>query len=349
MHQPAAGSTCPSCAEPLETGDLFCGACGYDLSAAPAPPRRPPTIGHRHAGRVADGERDGQLRQPAPVHRPGDLPGTDSGGGPLPASAVRYDGPPGAHRRSSPASRPTPRRRPRPAPRSSGGDFELRRARPGHRRRRRPARRGPRHAAVRHQGVRGLPRRPCRHRRLLRELRARPAPRARPHGAGARLGRRGQRPRPAPPPQRGLVRGLLDRPARRLARRRRDRLRRGVVGDPPRRGLAAAASAANEPLLESLPRGTHPQQAMHEAIVAASEAVNSLAADPARARRWSTIRTAIRTRPRARSSARSSQAACWSSAGSATAAPTGCPTTAAARPPGSPRTTPGPPRWWRRA
>ncbi|WP_443070970.1 protein phosphatase 2C domain-containing protein [Streptomyces sp. YIM 132580] len=48
----------------------------------------------------------------------------------------------------------------------------------------------------------------------------------------------------------------------------------------PDEASAAAASAANEALLESLPRGTHPQQAMHEAIVAASEAVNALAQDP---------------------------------------------------------------------
>lgn len=49
----------------------------------------------------------------------------------------------------------------------------------------------------------------------------------------------------------------------------------------PDEASAAAASAANESLLESLPRGTHPQQAMHEAIVAASEAVNALAQEPA--------------------------------------------------------------------
>ncbi len=48
----------------------------------------------------------------------------------------------------------------------------------------------------------------------------------------------------------------------------------------PDEASAAAASAANEALLESLPRGTHPQQAMHEAIVAAAEAVNALAQDP---------------------------------------------------------------------
>ena len=48
----------------------------------------------------------------------------------------------------------------------------------------------------------------------------------------------------------------------------------------PDEASAAAAIAANESLLESLPRGVHPQQAMHEAIVAAAESVNSLAVDP---------------------------------------------------------------------
>ncbi|MFJ3923974.1 protein phosphatase 2C domain-containing protein [Streptomyces sp. NPDC090022] len=40
---------------------------------------------------------------------------------------------------------------------------------------------------------------------------------------------------------------------------------------------AAAAAAANETLLDALPRGTHPQEAMHEAILAAASAVNALA------------------------------------------------------------------------
>ncbi|MFF0447538.1 protein phosphatase 2C domain-containing protein [Streptomyces sp. NPDC004609] len=46
----------------------------------------------------------------------------------------------------------------------------------------------------------------------------------------------------------------------------------------PDEASQAAASAANELLLEVLPRGTHPQQAMRDAIVAAATAVNSLAA-----------------------------------------------------------------------
>jgi serine/threonine protein phosphatase PrpC len=46
----------------------------------------------------------------------------------------------------------------------------------------------------------------------------------------------------------------------------------------------AASRAAGESLLAALPQGTHPQQAMHDAIVAAAHAVNSLAGEPATAR-----------------------------------------------------------------
>ncbi|MFJ7588145.1 protein phosphatase 2C domain-containing protein [Streptomyces sp. NPDC097617] len=45
----------------------------------------------------------------------------------------------------------------------------------------------------------------------------------------------------------------------------------------PDEASASAAAAANEALLEALPRGAHPQEAMHEAILAAAAAVNALA------------------------------------------------------------------------
>ncbi|RFU88273.1 serine/threonine-protein phosphatase, partial [Streptomyces triticagri] len=51
----------------------------------------------------------------------------------------------------------------------------------------------------------------------------------------------------------------------------------------PDEASLAASQAANESLLAALPRGTHPQQAMHDAIVAAAEAVTALADDPAHA------------------------------------------------------------------
>ncbi|MFI9076857.1 protein phosphatase 2C domain-containing protein [Streptomyces sioyaensis] len=49
----------------------------------------------------------------------------------------------------------------------------------------------------------------------------------------------------------------------------------------PDEASTAASEAAGEALRTSLPRGTHPQQAMHEAILAASSAVDALAADDA--------------------------------------------------------------------
>ena len=78
------------------------------------------------------------------------------------------------------------------------------------------------------------------------------------------------------------------RAARRLARVRGRRLRRRLLGDPPRRRLAGRVPRGER--VAARPRcrsGTHPQQAMHDAIVAASHAVNALAAEPATAREHS--------------------------------------------------------------
>ncbi|MER7975405.1 zinc ribbon domain-containing protein, partial [Streptomyces sp. NPDC096080] len=44
MSQMPQLSACPSCEWPLESGDRFCGACGYDLSAVPARPDDHPTV-----------------------------------------------------------------------------------------------------------------------------------------------------------------------------------------------------------------------------------------------------------------------------------------------------------------
>ncbi|MEU9035548.1 protein phosphatase 2C domain-containing protein [Streptomyces sp. NPDC048352] len=48
----------------------------------------------------------------------------------------------------------------------------------------------------------------------------------------------------------------------------------------PDEASAAAAGAANEALLEALPRGAHPSEAMREAILAAAAAVSALAPQP---------------------------------------------------------------------
>ncbi|AKH82494.1 protein phosphatase [Streptomyces sp. CNQ-509] len=90
-------NSCPSCEEPLEEGDLFCGACGADLAApAPAPAAAAPAAGPNGAapaaapagappaGQVAapdsrpsDGQRTGSYR----IAGPGTAPqgGGDSG------------------------------------------------------------------------------------------------------------------------------------------------------------------------------------------------------------------------------------------------------------------------------
>ncbi|EGX55042.1 hypothetical protein SZN_34867, partial [Streptomyces zinciresistens K42] len=44
MSQMPQLSACPSCEWPLESGDRFCGACGYDLSAVPVRPDDQPTV-----------------------------------------------------------------------------------------------------------------------------------------------------------------------------------------------------------------------------------------------------------------------------------------------------------------
>ncbi|CAM5575212.1 hypothetical protein SBADM41S_04896 [Streptomyces badius] len=99
QQQPALPK-CPGCEEPPAAGDLFCGACGYDLSAVPARPGDRPTVpitvplgspeaSAAPAARTAEAVRWPAAPEtdssdvPAPVHRPSDLPGTDSGGRPL--------------------------------------------------------------------------------------------------------------------------------------------------------------------------------------------------------------------------------------------------------------------------
>ncbi|MFJ4435897.1 PP2C family protein-serine/threonine phosphatase [Streptomyces sp. NPDC088923] len=70
-HQLAA---CPRCAEPLDASDLYCGGCGYDLSAVPGPPADPPSAAPDWPqARETDG-----TGRPAPVLRASDLPATVS-------------------------------------------------------------------------------------------------------------------------------------------------------------------------------------------------------------------------------------------------------------------------------
>ncbi|MFD8205549.1 zinc ribbon domain-containing protein, partial [Streptomyces sp. NPDC059695] len=70
-------AACPGCAEPLESGDRFCGACGYDLSAAPAADDRPTGAIGTPRGRPEAPPRGPRSRWKAHPH-PGGLPGPRS-------------------------------------------------------------------------------------------------------------------------------------------------------------------------------------------------------------------------------------------------------------------------------
>ncbi|MFF8727284.1 PP2C family serine/threonine-protein phosphatase [Streptomyces sp. NPDC015171] len=268
MPQQAALPKCPSCAEPVESGDLFCGACGYDLSVVPAPPQDHPTLTMNGSDAPGDGvawpapEPAGSGAAPA-AHLPADLPGTDSGGSPLhghepgpeasAGSGVRFDRP------SEPDEYPLQA----PDPRLAAGAGA-------------PA--GPAQVCV-----------ACR------------AGRVDGDGYCENCGHAQPRERDHVERETGPVAAVSDRGLRH--HRNEDAFSVGHTALPdgtpaalaivcdgvssatrPDDASLAASQAAGDTLLAALPRGTHPQQAMHEAIVAAAQAVNALAEEPATAR-----------------------------------------------------------------
>ncbi|MFD6276955.1 protein phosphatase 2C domain-containing protein [Streptomyces sp. NPDC060209] len=280
-HQQASLPGCPSCEEPLESGDRFCGACGYDLSAVPAPPGDRPTVAitvpaQGVAAPVAAGQVEWPRASetdssdlPAPTHRPADLPGVDSGGKPLPTAdraAVRFDEP------------DSPEGTAPGGPDSSSGDFELAAPDP----------RTAEHATAGGSAVGSKVCVACRSGHVDTD------------GYCENCGHAQPRERDHMEQELGSVAAVSDRGLRH--HRNEDSFAVSSTALPdgspavvaivcdgvssasrPDEASAAAASAANESLLESLPRGTHPQQALHEAILAASEAVNSLAQEPGQA------------------------------------------------------------------
>ncbi|MER6073163.1 PP2C family serine/threonine-protein phosphatase [Streptomyces sp. NPDC001817] len=274
MPQQAAPAKCPSCAEPVESGDLFCGACGYDLSVVPEPPQDHPTLTMTGSapGSVGDGvgwpapDPDGSGIPPAP-HLPADLPGTDSGGTPLPehgpgpqggpgqpaGSGVRFDRP--AEPEEYPLQAPDPRVAENLAPPEE-----------------------PTQVCV-----------ACR------------AGRVDSDGYCENCGHAQPRERDHMERESGPVAAVSDRGLRH--HRNEDAFAVGHTALPdgtpaavaivcdgvssatrPDDASTAASQAAGDTLLAALPRGTHPQTAMHEAIVAAAQAVNALAEEPATAR-----------------------------------------------------------------
>ncbi|MFD0021961.1 PP2C family serine/threonine-protein phosphatase [Streptomyces sp. NPDC058382] len=238
-NQETALSRCPGCEEPLEPGDLFCGACGYDLSAVPEPPQDHPTIAIAAPGPEGAPE-------PGPVA--GSAAGTDgadaSGDFELAApAAAAADG-----------TMPDPRTSPDAVPAPAAGTKMCVACRAGH---------------VDNDGY-------C-------ENCGHAQPRERDHmeeelGSVAAVTDRGLRHHRNEDSFAISTTALPDGTPAVLA----------IVCDGvssasrPDEASAAATASANEALLESLPRGTHPQQAMHEAIVVAAESVNRLAQDTGR-------------------------------------------------------------------
>ncbi|GGY22453.1 PP2C family protein-serine/threonine phosphatase [Streptomyces xanthochromogenes] len=233
-HQLAA---CPGCEEPLETGDLFCGACGYDLSAVPEPPLDHPTI--EMASPVAAAPQQPQLPYSVRTDEPD--AGPDGPGGadeyPLPAPDPRAAEPdPDTHV----ARPPAPGTRVCVACRAGRVDGDGYCENCGHAQ---PRERD--HMEQELGGVSAVSDRGLRHHRNEDSFAL--SSTALPDGSPA------------------VVAVVCD----------------GVSSATrPDEASAAAAAAANEALLAALPQGTHPQQAMHDAILVAAEAVNSLAQEP---------------------------------------------------------------------
>ncbi|CAK7284503.1 protein phosphatase 2C domain-containing protein [Streptomyces misionensis] len=283
--QQAAPATCPSCAEPVEPGDLFCGACGHDLSVVPAPPQDHPTLtmtGFPEPAPPATGE---GVRWPAPeppgagatppaTHLPTDLPGTDSGGHPLhPMEPAAPPAPAGPATSGVRLDRPAePEEYPLQAPDPQAPNA-------------RPAQAGP----------------PQEHPQPASTCVACRAGRVDSDGYCEHCGHAQPRERDHGERESGPVAAVSDRGLRH--HRNEDAFTVGHTALPdgtpaalavvcdgvssatrPDEASAAAARAAGDTLLAALPRGTHPQAAMHEAIVAAAQAVNALAGEPDTAR-----------------------------------------------------------------
>jgi serine/threonine protein phosphatase PrpC len=262
MSQMPQLSACPSCEWPLESGDRFCGACGYDLSAVPARPDDQPTIVMNGSGTPAvpapppapqSPPLPPQAPPPAPGAPIGSPTGTPTGSPVSAASGVRFDRPPEPE--EYPLQAPDPRVAVDPPTPAEGTKVCV----------------ACRAGRVDHDGY-------C-------ENCGHAQPRERDHMEQ----------------DAGPVAAVSDRGLRH--HRNEDAFTLGVTALPdgtpanvaivcdgvssatrPDDASLAASRSAGESLLAALPRGTHPQQAMHEAIVAASRAVNSLADEPATAR-----------------------------------------------------------------
>ncbi|WP_430541972.1 PP2C family protein-serine/threonine phosphatase [Streptomyces roseofulvus] len=258
----------PECAEPVDPKDRYCGACGYDLSATveqPAGEDRPTMPIAAPVWPEAPPRDPGSLS--TMTQHPGELPGTDSGGRELPTVPVRTDGP-------TEPSGPTVR---------GGGDFELAAPDPRAAVRAEPAAAPADGAAAGAGGE--VPDGVC--------VACR-AGRVDGDGYCENCGHAQPRERDHMERELGTVAAVSDRGLRHHRNEDAFALTETTLPDGrpaavaivcdgvssahrPDEASAAAARAAGAVLGEALPRGTHPQQAMHEAIVAAAEAVTALA------------------------------------------------------------------------
>ncbi|WP_435280644.1 PP2C family serine/threonine-protein phosphatase [Streptomyces koelreuteriae] len=290
MSQMPQLSACPSCEEPLESGDRFCGACGYDLSAVPERPQDNPTI-TMNGSVPAQGAPAGEYpeRPPAP---PGGAPWpapeaagpeAQAAGVPMPpeappATGVRFDRRPQSDGHAAPPE--SYQAQPDHShPDQSQPDEYLLQA---------PDPRVSAEPAAPAAGTGGKVCVACR------------AGRVDDDGYCENCGHAQPRERDHMEQESGPMAAVSDRGLRH--HRNEDAFAIGTTALPdgtpasvaivcdgvssatrPDDASQAASKAASEAVLAALPRGTHPQQAMHDAIVAASRAVNSLAAEPATA------------------------------------------------------------------
>ncbi|WP_138959789.1 protein phosphatase 2C domain-containing protein [Streptomyces sp. YIM 121038] len=277
MHQPAALSTCPSCEWPLDTGDLYCGACGYDLSAAPVSPDDRPTLVINGLPRTApeppaappaappDGPDAWPAAPDAARGARGDIAASetqDADDVRVRESADARDGHAGRDEAAEPDDYPLPA----PDPRAGA-----------------PAAPAAEPAAETKVCV------ACR------------AGSVAPDGYCENCGHAQPRERDHMERELDAVAAVSDRGLRH--HRNEDAFAISTAALPdgspavvaivcdgvssatrPDEASAAAARAADASLRAALPRGTHPQQAMHDAIVSAADAVNALADEPAAAR-----------------------------------------------------------------
>ncbi|MGW0944130.1 PP2C family serine/threonine-protein phosphatase [Streptomyces sp. NPDC002623] len=287
MPRQAALPTCPSCAEPLDAGDRFCGACGYDLSAVPPRPDDHPTL-------TMNGS-----TQPTPPEGLGMNTGVGVGmtGPPVPGAG---SGLPGATGAALPppdgpgAPPPPPPRAPAPSAASPGAPATpatgVRFDRPPEPDEYALQAPDPRVAAEAAAGAE--PAKVC--------VACR-AGRVDDDGYCENCGHAQPRERDHMELESGPLAAVSDRGLRH--HRNEDAFGLGCTALPdgspalvaivcdgvssatrPDDASLAASRAASAALLAALPQGTHPQAAMHEAIVAASHAVNALATEPATAR-----------------------------------------------------------------